>query len=52
MTTKLLLLASLIAVCVGCSSKTKMNADIEQRDLFDGSDRRSFEQSTELVDDA
>jgi peptidoglycan-associated lipoprotein len=52
MTTKLLLVASLIAVCVGCSSKTKMNADIEQRDLFDGSDRRSFEQSTELVDDA
>lgn len=52
MTTKLLLVATLIAVCVGCSSKTKMNADIEQRDLFDGSDRRSFEQSTELVDDA
>ena len=52
MTTKLLLVASLIAVCVGCSSKTKMNADIEQRDLFDGSDRRSFEQSTEPVDDA
>ena len=52
MTTKLLLVASLIAVCVGCSSKTKMNADIEQRDLFDGSDRRSFEQSTALVEDA
>ena len=27
-----------------------MNADIEQRDLFDESDRRSFEQSTELAE--
>lgn len=50
MTMKLFLVAGLIAACVGCSSKTKMNADIEQRDLFDESDRRSFEQTTELVD--
>jgi uncharacterized protein YcfL len=35
MTIKILLVTGLIAVCVGCSSKTKMNADIEQRDLFD-----------------
>ena len=52
MTIKLLLVTGLIAVCVGCSSKTKMNADIEQRDLFDGSDRRSFEQSAELIKDS
>tara|TARA_E500000331_G_scaffold215864_1_gene206978 strand:- start:41615 stop:42277 length:663 start_codon:yes stop_codon:yes gene_type:complete len=47
---KLLLAAGLLAACIGCSSKTKMNADIEQRDLFDESDRRSFEQSTELAE--
>ena len=50
MTMKLLLAAGLLAACIGCSSKTKMNADIEQRDLFDESDRRSFEQSTELAE--
>ena len=50
MTIKILLVTGLIAVCIGCSSKTKMNADIEQRDLFDESDRRSFEQSTELAE--
>ena len=50
MTMKLLLAVGLLAACIGCSSKTKMNADIEQRDLFDESDRRSFEQSTELAE--
>ena len=50
MTARILLLAGLVAVCAGCSSKTKTNADIEQRDLFDPSNRRSFEQSVESVE--
>jgi len=44
------LVAGLVAVLVGCSSKTKTNADIEQRDLFDQSNRRSFEQTAESID--
>lgn len=47
---KFLLVAGLVAVLVGCSSKTKTNADIEQRDLFDQSNRRSFEQTAESID--
>ena len=50
MTMKFLLVAGLVAVLVGCSSKTKTNADIEQRDLFDQSNRRSFEQTAESID--
>jgi peptidoglycan-associated lipoprotein len=50
MTMKFFLVAGLVAALVGCASKTKTNADIEQRDLFDQSDRRSFEQTAELTD--
>jgi peptidoglycan-associated lipoprotein len=50
MTMKFLLVAGLVAVLVGCSSKTKTNADIEQRDLFDQSNRRSFEQTADSID--
>ena len=50
MTMTFLLVAGLVAVLVGCSSKTKTNADIEQRDLFDQSNRRSFEQTAESID--
>ena len=50
MNMKFLLVAGLVAALVGCSSKTKTNADIEQRDLFDQSNRGSFEQTAESID--
>ena len=50
MNMRFLLVAGLVAALVGCSSKTKTNADIEQRDLFDQSNRGSFEQTAESID--
>ena len=50
MTMKFLLLAGLVTALVGCSSKTKTNAEIEQIDLFDQSNRRSFEQTAQSTD--
>ena len=44
MTLKCLTVAVFLSFLVGCSSKTKTGAQIEQRDLFDGSNRASFEQ--------
>ena len=45
---------ALVVFCavLGCSNKTKSVADIEQRELFDNSDRGSFEQSSESSDEA
>jgi peptidoglycan-associated lipoprotein len=46
------ILAVVAVVCflAGCSNKTKSVADIEQRELFDKSDRGSFEQSSNSDD--
>jgi len=42
---------AVVCVVLGCSNKTKSVADIEQRELFDNSDRDSFEKGSESSDE-
>jgi len=52
MTVRTVLALAVFCAVLGCSNKTKSVADIEQRELFDNSDRGSFEQSSESSDEA
>lgn len=52
MTVRTVLALAVFCAVLGCSNKTKSVADIEQRELFDNSDRGSFEQSSESPDEA
>ena len=52
MTVQTVLALAVFCAVLGCSNKTKSVADIEQRELFDNSDRGSFEQSSESSDEA
>ena len=51
MTVRTVLALAVFCAVLGCSNKTKSVADIEQRELFDNSDRGSFEQSSESSDE-
>jgi len=52
MIVRTVLALAVFCAVLGCSNKTKSVADIEQRELFDNSDRGSFEQSSESSDEA
>lgn len=52
MIVRTVLALAVFCAVLGCSNKTKSVADIEQRELFDNSDRGSFEQSSEASDEA
>ena len=52
MIVRTVLALAVFCAVLGCSNKTKSVADIEQRELFDNSDRGSFEQSSESSDGA
>jgi len=52
MIVRTILALAVFCALLGCSNKTKSVADIEQRELFDNSDRGSFEQSSESSDEA
>jgi len=52
MIVRTILALAVFCAVLGCSNKTKSVADIEQRELFDNSDRGSFEQSSESSDEA
>jgi len=52
MIVRTVLALAVFCAVLGCSNKTKSLADIEQRELFDNSDRGSFEQSSESSDEA
>jgi peptidoglycan-associated lipoprotein len=47
MIVRTVLALAVFCAVLGCSNKTKSVADIEQRELFDNSDRGSFEQSSD-----
>jgi len=51
MIVRTVLALAVFCAVLGCSNKTKSVADIEQRELFDNSDRGSFEQSSESSDE-
>ncbi len=52
MIVRTVLALAVFCAVLGCSNKTKSVADIEQRELFDNSDRGSFEQSSESSNEA